>query len=366
MNIVADENIPLLTEFFTDFGVITTLPGRNMTAEGLRNADVLLVRSVTQVSADLLKFSSNLKFVGTATIGTDHIDLNHLQQAGIGFTSAPGCNAQAVVNYVLSALSVLTERRQQSLTDLTIAIVGVGNVGFRLRQQLELLGIKVLAVDPFKTTEQVGELVNLEEALLADVVCLHTPLTQAGKHPTQHLIGAAELAQMKSDACILNAGRGSVVDNQALLKHLSEHSNFEAVLDVWETEPEPSLKLLDRCLIATPHIAGYSLDGKMRGTEMIYQGLCEHLGVSVKHRLSDFLPELGVNNLEFSEQMPLEQRFRTAVRAYYDVRDDDGRMRYAMHNSKNKAVTFDYLRKNYPLRRDIPSELLVRGVNCEL
>lgn len=361
MNIVADENIPLLKEFFADFGTITTLPGRNMTAEDLQYADVLLVRSVTQVNADLLRLNSSLKFVGTATIGTDHIDLNYLQQADIGFASAPGCNAQAVVNYVLSALCVLTENRQQKLTDLTVAIVGVGNVGFKLRQQLEHLGIKVLAVDPFKTAAQVGTLVSLEEALQADVVCLHTPLTQTGEHPTQHLIGTAELAKMQPNACLLNAGRGPVVDNQALLKHLQNNPKFEAILDVWETEPEPSLALLDACLLATPHIAGYSLDGKMRGTEMIHQRLCDYLGQSAQHSLNDFLPEFGVKSIEFSDQISTQQRFRATVRAYYDVRDDDGRMRHAMHNTNNKAATFDSLRKNYPLRRDIPARLLVKG-----
>ncbi len=361
MKIVADENIPLVNEFFAEMGEITRLPGRNMTPNDLLDADLLLVRSVTKVNSELLKQAQQLKFVATATIGTDHIDLEYLSKKGIGFSSAPGCNAQAVVNYVLSALTVLTERRQQNLTDLTVGIVGVGNVGFRLRQQLDALGITTLAVDPFKTEEQVGQMVSLEQALQADVLCLHTPLTTSGEHPTQHLIGANEFAQMNPDACLLNAGRGPVVDNQALLAHLNKYPNFEAILDVWETEPGPSLELLDKCLIATPHIAGYSLDGKMRGTEMIYQGVCSFLQREETHKLSDFMPELGVTKLEFSNQISNEQRFRTAVRAYYDVRDDDGRMRYAMHNSNNKAATFDSLRKNYPLRRDIPSELLVKG-----
>lgn len=361
MHIIADENITLLNEFFADFGDITPLSGRNMSAESVRDADILLVRSVTQVNSELLKENTALQYVGTATIGTDHIDLEYLNKAGIGFSSAPGCNAQAVVNYVLSALCVLTENRQQPLTDLTVAIVGVGNVGFKLRQQLEALGIKVLAVDPFKTEAEVGKLVELKHALPADVVCLHTPLTHRGEHPTQHLIGAAELAQMQPNACLLNAGRGPVVNNQALLEHLENNPNFVCILDVWETEPEPALELLDKCLLATPHIAGYSLDGKMRGTEMIYQGLCQHLGVPIQHKLHDFMPELGVKHIEFSTQMPNEQRFRTAVRAFYDVRNDDGRMRYAMHNASNRAERFDWLRKNYPLRRDIPSELLVKS-----
>ena len=354
MQIVADENIPLLDEFFADLGTITRLNGRTITAADVQQADILLVRSVTKVNPALLQ-GSKVKFVGTCTIGTDHIDLEYLQQQHIAFASAPGCNAHAVADYVQSSLLTLLENREQSLAGLTAAVVGVGNVGSRVRQRLESLGLTVLGVDPFKDEAQVGKLVPLAEALpQADIICVHTPLTTSGSHPTQHLIGAPELQQMKPDACLLNAGRGPVVDNAALLSHVQQHKNFVAILDVWESEPEPDLALLERCLIATPHIAGYSLDGKMRGTEMVYQALCQFLNRPVSKSLAELAPEPAVLALELSAAMPSQQQLSTQVRAVYDVRNDDGRMRYAMRNSSNLAKTFDYLRKNYPLRRDIP------------
>lgn len=354
MHIVADENIPLLNEFFADFGEITLVEGRSMTAADVADADILLVRSVTRVDAQLLA-GSKVKFVGTATIGTDHIDQDYLQEAGIGFKSAPGCNAQAVVDYVLSALSVLVDERGIGFTDVSVGIVGVGSVGLLLRRRLEEMGVTVLAVDPFKDPEEVGELVTLDEALQADVVTLHTPLTRDGEHPTWHLVDKQRLAQMKPDASLINAGRGAVVDNAALLEHMQNNRDFEAILDVWENEPELDLNLMHRCLLATPHIAGYSLDGKMRGTEYVYQGLCEFFGLPVRRKLAQFLPEPGVKRVNFSDQVPVHQALRTAIRAAYEIRVDDGVMRTAMKRSDNLKATFDHLRKHYPLRRDIPT-----------
>lgn len=354
MHIVADENIPLLNEFFSDFGDITLIEGRSMTAADLAGAEILLVRSVTRVDRSLLE-GTPVKFVGTATIGTDHIDLDYLQQAGIGFQSAPGCNAQAVVDYVLSALSVLVDERGITFTDLTVGIIGVGNVGSLLRQRLLDMGVKVLAVDPFLDEETSGPLVTLDEALQADVVTLHTPMTRDGDYPTWHLINAERLAKMKPDACLINSSRGAVVDNAALLQHMQTNRDFEAILDVWENEPLVDLDLLHRCLLATPHIAGYSLDGKMRGTEFVYQGLCEFLGLPVRRKLAQFLPEPGVKRVNFSDQVPLYQALRTAIRAAYEIRVDDGVMRTAMKRSDDLRVTFDQLRKHYPLRRDIPT-----------
>ncbi|MFY9179815.1 MAG: 4-phosphoerythronate dehydrogenase, partial [Venatoribacter sp.] len=329
MKIVADENIPLLNEFFQDLGELTCLAGRNMTKADVQEADVLLVRSVTKVNEALLQGSS-VRFVGTCTIGTDHLDSRYLQQAGITFASAPGCNAQSVVDYVLSALSTYSEYKNLDLLNLIVGIVGVGNVGFKLRQRLETMGIQVLAVDPFKSAEQVGALVSLDEALKADVLCLHTPLTFSGEEPTYHLIQAKELQQMRPDACILNAGRGPVIHNQDLLNHLKQTPSFTAILDVWEDEPEPNLALLDQCLLATPHIAGYSLDGKMNGTAMIYQALCRFLGKKADKALENFMPEPAVKELVFSAAMPKEQLLRTAIRAVYDVRGDDLRMRNSL------------------------------------
>lgn len=354
MHIVADENIPLIDNFFADMGRVTRVAGRTLSAADITDADILLVRSVTTVNADLLA-NSPVKFVGTATIGTDHIDTAYLQAQGIGFVSAPGCNAQAVVDYVLSALTVLIDSRGINFTDLTIGIVGVGNVGFLLRQRLESMGVTVLATDPYKEADDVGVLTDLATVLAnADVVTLHTPLTLVGEHATQGLISAPQLATMKSDACLINTCRGSVVNNADLLAHMGQCDEFEAVLDVWENEPMVNLDLMRRVMLATPHIAGYSLDGKMRGTEMIYAGICEFFGLPMRHKLAQFMPEPGIKRVNFSNQVPLYQALRTAIRTSYEIRVDDGVMRSAMRKSQNLRETFDRLRREYPLRRDIP------------
>ena len=354
VRIVADENIPLIDSFFAEFGEITRVEGRNLSSEDLAEADILLVRSVTKVNESLLA-NTPVKFVGTATIGTDHVDMDWLEQNRIGFASAPGCNAQAVVDYVLSAISVLVDLRAVRFEDLTVGIVGVGNVGGTLRGRLEEMGVKVLAVDPFKEPEDVGELTFLEEVLGADVVTCHTPLTKTGEHATRHLIGAEQLSAMKPNACLINSSRGGVVDNDALLAHLKANDDFEAIMDVWEGEPYLDLKLMDQCLLATPHIAGYSLDGKMRGTEMIYQAACEFFGVPVRRKLGQFLPEPGIKRVNFSDQVPLNQALRTAIRACYEVRVDDGLMRSRLHRARDIKSAFDEMRRNYPLRRDIPT-----------
>lgn len=364
MRISADENIPLLTSFFSEFGPIRQFTGRSVGRDDLLETDVLLVRSVTRVDENLLA-GTPVKFVGTATIGTDHIDLEYLKRAGIGFASAPGCNAQAVVDYVLSALSVLVDSRDQRFADLVVGIVGVGNVGSCLRRRLEEMGVKVLAVDPFKTEADVGELTSLDEVLTADVVTLHTPLTTEGEHPTWHLINAERLAQMKPDACLINTCRGPVVDNQALKSHLAALSEFEAILDVWENEPELDLELMQRCLIATPHIAGYSLDGKMNGTEIIYRAVCEFLGLPIRRKLGQFLPEPGVKRVNFTDQVPVHQALRTAIRAAYEVRVDDGMMRTAMRRASSRKAAFDQLRRDYPLRRDIPTMRVGVPAKCQ-
>jgi erythronate-4-phosphate dehydrogenase len=354
VRIVADENIPLIDQFFGEFGDITRVTGRTMTAADVADADILLVRSVTQVNEALLA-GSKVKFVGTATIGEDHIDREYLKSRGVGFASAPGCNAQAVVDYVMSALSVLVDTRGIDFSDLTVGIVGVGNVGLLLRRRLEEMGLSVLAVDPFRDEEDVGELSSLEQVLQADVVTLHTPLEKEGQHPTWHLINETTLNQMKDDACLINASRGAVVDNKALLEHLRTHEDFCAILDVWENEPELDRELLNHCALGTPHIAGYSLDGKMRGTEQVYHGVCEFFGLPVRGKLAQFLPEPGIKRVDFSDQVPMHQALRTAIRASYEIRVDDGVMRSEMRHSKDLKTSFDKLRREYPLRRDTPT-----------
>lgn len=371
MQIVADENIPLLEQFFSEFGEIRKVAGRTMTSEDVKDADILLVRSVTKVDEALLA-NSPIKFIGTCTIGTDHIDLSYLEtlnqqreannQQKIAFSSAPGCNAEAVVDYVLSAVSVLIDKRDQIFQDISVGIIGVGNVGLRLRRRLEAMGVAVVAVDPFKDAADVGELSSLDDALKADVVSLHIPITMAedaAEHATYHLINQQQLQQMKPDACLINTCRGSVVDNEALKAHMDKCTDFESVIDVWEGEPNLDLQLMNRCMLATPHIAGYSLDGKMRGTEQIYQACCQTFGLPIRNKLAQFLPEPSIKKIKFGDSVPVHQALRTAIRAVYEVRVDDGIMRSSLLRTNGEAYAmrtqFDLLRKNYPLRRDIPT-----------
>jgi erythronate-4-phosphate dehydrogenase len=361
VQIVADENIPLLEQFFSEFGEIRKVPGRTMTSEDVKDADILLVRSVTQVDQDLIA-DSPIKFIGTCTIGTDHIDLDYIQQKKIAFSSAPGCNAEAVVDYVLSAVSVLVDKRGIFFQDVSVAIIGIGNVGLRLRRRLEAMGVRVISVDPFKDAAEVGSLSSLDEALVADVVSLHIPLTyseNAGEHVTHHLINAERLAAMKSDACLINSCRGSVVDNEALKAHMAKNPDFESIIDVWEGEPNLDLQLMNRCMLATPHIAGYSLDGKMRGTEQVYQACCETFGFPVRSKLAQLLPEPSIKKIKFGDSVPVHQALRTAIRAAYEIRVDDGIMRSTLLRTAGEESAmrseFDALRKNYPLRRDIPT-----------
>lgn len=351
MKFVVDENIPLIDAFFADMGEIDKRSGRTIRPEHLQNADVLLVRSVTQVNQALLEGTS-IKFVGSATIGEEHLDTAYLTEQGIGYATAPGCNAESVINYVMSALSVLSERHTTPWLDWTIGIIGLGNIGGRLAEMLSKLGVSVLGYDPFKPespfhTDSLHDLLSK-----ADVVTLHVPFSKTGEHPTLGLVDRAFLQAMKPDACIINTSRGGVIQENALLDHFAEHWEFEAVLDVWETEPEPNLALMDAATLATPHIAGYSLDGKMRGTEQMYLRVSEHFGLPIRLKLGQLIPEPPLRKLSFSVEAEDLWAMNTAIRACYDVRNDDFRMRQRLHVATNRTEAFDDLRKHYPMRRD--------------
>ena len=361
MHIVADENIPLLDAFFGDLGRLTCLPGRALTPAQVRDADLLLVRSVTPVNAELLSGSS-IRFVGTATIGTDHVDTTWLQQQGITFASAPGCNAISVVEYVLAVLSLYAEQR--GLADwlgLSVGIVGAGNVGARLAQRLQALGITVKCCDPPRA-EQEGEagFVSLAEALTCDVISLHTPLTTTGSHATRHLLGEAELTALASHQLLINSGRGAVVDNQALSARLRQPDAPWVALDVWEQEPAIDPELLAQVWLGTPHIAGYSLEGKSRGTAMLYQAVCQWLGRTPDRDLAQLLPPPWFEQLQLVPDAPLQPSINRAIRLCYDPRDDHQRLLATLElPAAERAAAFDNLRRHYPVRREFASLRMV-------
>ncbi|AIS17005.1 erythronate-4-phosphate dehydrogenase [Pseudomonas rhizosphaerae] len=354
MLIVADENIPLLDAFFEGFGEIRRYPGRSIDRAAVADADVLLVRSVTQVDRALLE-GSKVRFVGTCTIGTDHLDLEHFAQAGIRWASAPGCNARGVVDYVLGSLLTLAEIEGLPLSERRYGIVGAGQVGGRLVQVLRGLGWDVQVCDPLREAQEAGDFVSLEHILeYCDVISLHTPLTRSGPHPTWHLFDDARLRALKPGTWLINAARGPVIDNAALGWVLLEREDLQAVLDVWEREPAVDPALAECCVIATPHIAGYSLDGRRRGTAQIYQALCGFLGRGVEIHLDDLLPKPWLREVGLSTDTDPAWALAMLCRGVYDPRRDDSDLRRSLGvDIARQRLAFDQLRKHYPPRREI-------------
>ena len=357
MRILADENIPML-EVFARHGQLRRVAGRSLDRAVLANAEVLLVRSVTQVDQALLA-GSQVKFVGTCTIGTDHLDLQYLTQQGIGWASAPGCNARGVVDYVLGALLTLAERDGVDLSKRCYGVVGAGQVGQRLVQVLRGLGWQVLVCDPPRQQAEGGDYVDLATVLeRCDVISLHTPLTQQGEHPTFHLLGAEQLQSLQQGSWLINASRGAVVDNQALKQLLTQRHDLRVALDVWEGEPQVDAELAQRCDIASAHIAGYSLDGKIRGTSQIYQAFCQHFALADSAAIE--FPAQSLLAMELAAHTPVEEALRVICRAVYDPRSDDAAFRLSLQgDALTRRAAFDQVRKNYPVRREIP-DLQVR------
>ncbi|WPC27753.1 4-phosphoerythronate dehydrogenase PdxB [Pseudomonas moraviensis] len=353
MLIVADENIPLLDAFFAGFGEIRRVPGRSIDRATVEQADVLLVRSVTNVNRALLE-GSKVRFVGTCTIGTDHLDLDYFNEAGITWSSAPGCNARGVVDYVLGSLMTLAEIEGVDLSQRTYGVVGAGEVGGRLIKVLKGLGWNVKVCDPPRQIEG-GDYVSLEQIIQqCDVISLHTPLTRSGDDATWHLFDQQRLRQLKQGAWLINAARGPVVDNAALREVLLEREDLQAVLDVWEKEPEVDVALAELCVLATPHIAGYSLDGKQRGTAQIYQAYCAFIGQPADIQLSDLLPAAWLSEVSLHGGSDPAWALAMLCRGVYDPRRDDADFRRSLvGNVAEQRAAFDVLRKQYPVRREI-------------
>jgi erythronate-4-phosphate dehydrogenase len=368
MLIVADENIPLLDAFFAGFGEIRRVPGRSIDRATVEQADVLLVRSVTNVNRALLE-GSKVRFVGTCTIGTDHLDLDYFSEAGINWSSAPGCNARGVVDYVLGSLMTLAEIEGVDLTQRTYGVVGAGEVGARLIKVLKGLGWNVKVCDPPRQAAEGGDYVSLEQIIeQCDVISLHTPLTRSGAGATWHLFDQQRLQQLKAGAWLINAARGPVVDNAALREVLLEREDLQAVLDVWEAEPEVDVALADLCVLATPHIAGYSLDGKQRGTAQIYQAYCEFIGQPSSIQLSELLPAPWLSQVTLHADSDPAWALAMLCRGVYDPRRDDADFRRSLvGNVGEQRAAFDVLRKQYPVRREIEGlKVRIEGASPEL
>jgi erythronate-4-phosphate dehydrogenase len=291
VNILADENMPCLA-LFEPYARIITVPGRHIQATDLKDIDLLLVRSVTQVTSELLQHANKLKGVGTATIGTDHIDRAWLQQQGIACYNAAGCNALAVGQYAATALLGLAKREQIELKTKPVGILGAGHTGRALGQILACLDVPFVYCDPWvNPTTLNAPLVDVETLMAhSKVLACHVPLIADGQHPTQHWLNAKRLQNLADDVWLLNAGRGGVWDNQALLQWKRDRPNAHLVLDVWENEPDVLAELVPMATLATPHIAGYSLEGKMRGTYQLFEAFATDFGWHAPSPLSDLMP----------------------------------------------------------------------------
>jgi erythronate-4-phosphate dehydrogenase len=363
MKIVADCNIPFVAECFSSLGDVLLSGGRDMDAAMVADADILLVRSITKVGAELLEGSS-VRFVGTATIGKDHIDEEYLREKGIGFASAPGSNANSVAEYIVAALLALGKKHKFELDGKSIGIVGVGNVGSRVEKKAMALGMDVVLNDPplARETED-AKYRSIEEVYGCDFVTVHTPLTFEGEDKTYHLVDGDFLGALKKECYFLNSSRGGVVDTDALKKAIAEKTIAGAVLDVWENEPDIDGELLLKVELSTPHIAGYSFDGKVAGMGMIYEAACDCFGVEAKHSASDFLPAPEVARIDLDEFSGSEESIiGNVVQQVYVINRDDFNTREILLIEENgRGKWFDDLRKNYAVRREFQNtEVLVK------
>ncbi len=350
LKIIADENIPHVKQAFAALGEVTSLPGRSLQNADLQNCDCLLVRSVTRVNEQLLDHTP-VKFVASATIGTDHVDLDYLQQRDIGFANAPGCNAESASEYMVNALFELSQKKGFDPFKLTAGIIGHGNVGSRLKQKLDSLGINTLVNDP--PLEDAGDdrvnYVSLQSIIdECDFISLHVPFTREGAYPTYHMFDQALLDQLHKATILFNAARGPVIDNQALSELLKRRRDLTIFLDTWENEPAIDHILLQQVDLATPHIAGYSYEGKLRGTQMILHAACKHFAVEAEWNMQEFIPP----KQSISVNVNTAEAFWPALFAqHYRVFDDHQRMlELAGFSLEQSATEFDLLRKHYPLR----------------
>lgn len=345
MRIIIDRNIRGAEATFGQLGELVPMEGRDIQKQHLDGADLLIIRTATQANAELLEGTS-VRFVGTTSIGTDHLDIPWLESKGIGWANAPGCNADSASQYTLAMAWLACQRLGKNLLSSRVGIIGRGNVGSRVQTLLAALGIETVANDPPLADQGVTGLVTQAEALSCDIVCLHVPLTDDGPCPTLHMIGREQLARMPQGALLLNSARGNVVQGGALFEAVRD-GRVHAALDVWPNEPLLDPELLARSVVATPHVAGYSDDGKRNGTWIVYEAFCEQAGIEAVTR-----GEQGQERLSLTIRYPELALNEALEAACFVYRHDYSLRTLAGLPSGQIAPGFDRLRKEYPYRRD--------------
>ena len=356
MKIVADDRIPFLKGVFEPFAQVVYLPGKQICNDDLSDADALITRSVTKCDAALLD-GTPVKLIATATIGDDHIDRVFCSKNGIEIATAPGCNASAVEQYICSALLTIAEKKHFDPKGKKLGIVGVGNVGSRVKHIAELLGMKTLLNDPPRAEKEGKDgFVDLDVLLEeSDIITMHVPLTFEGKYSTYHLAGESFFSKIKKPVVFINSSRGKVVDTYAL-KNAIEKSRVKAsVIDVWENEPDIDRELLNFVDIATPHIAGYSMEGKARATRMAVEAVSDFFGFDLQFGLPEQDDEKQIIDIDCDGKSDRKVIFE-AVCSSYNIMNDDEMLR-------NEPENFEALRRNYKFRREA-GHYKLRLVNC--
>lgn len=352
MQILVDENIPYAQDLFSHIGTVTTISGRKIAPDDVRDADLLMVRSITKVNESLLS-GARVRFVGTATIGTEHVDQAYLASRTIGFASAPGSNAESVAQYIAAALVFAAHRLGRPLSACSLGIVGVGHCGLRVERIARALGMEVRLNDP-PLARATGDAKYrpLQELLDCDFITLHVPMIRSGEDATLRLFNADVLGRIKDGAVVINACRGGVVDEAALEEHI-DRGRLHAILDVWENEPRINARLLSKVLLGTPHIAGYSYDGKVAGARMIFESACRHLNLPVvRHELP--MPGHAIATVELDGKgRSMDSALGELILTGYPIWRDSADLRcVASGEPEQMGPAFDGRRKDYPLRRE--------------
>ncbi len=354
MKIIIDDKIPYIRGAFEGVAEVIYLSGSKTSPEVVKDADAIVTRTRTICNEKLLAGSS-VKFIATATIGYDHIDIDYCDAAGIKWTNAPGCNSKSVEQYIASTLMVLAERKNLQLKDLCIGIVGVGNVGSKVARICELFGMKVLLNDPPRErAEGSAAFVSLKQVMdEADIITLHVPLNMKGDDATFHLGDDAFFSKLKKKPILINSCRGEVVDSLAVKNALKSGQISGFICDCWENEPDIDLELLNLTELATPHIAGYSKDGKATGTQMSVHAISQFFGLGLENWQPSGVeqPTNPVFELD-GAGLNKQQIISKAVLHTYDIRNDD-------QNFRNNTEQFEQLRGDYPIRREFPAFTIV-------
>jgi erythronate-4-phosphate dehydrogenase len=354
VKIIADENMPALDETFAPGNELIRLAGRDIKNSDVKYADVLLVRSITQVDEALLKDSS-VRFVGSATIGIDHLDTAWMETNKITWANAPGCNADAAAQYTLAMMWLACERLDRDFLKQSVGVIGRGNVGSRLVHLLKALDMQVLACDPPLQAAGQADLVSMEEACSSDIVSLHIPLTSTGPCPTLNLFDQQQLSLLKDGTLLVNAARGGVIDASALYPELQNRRLF-AALDVWPNEPFIKRSLLDVVCVATPHVAGSSVQGKRNGTTMIFQAFCQHFPEQANSAESHSFRDPTAGIMDFTAEHSFGQVMQQLMQSSCPVARDDLALRSSQnHPDAIDAIQIDSLRSHYPRRHEFTS-----------